>query len=99
MFIIPRKIAFFIAKAQFHDRYRQVLNERQAKAIEWMFREGPTGFKGGLNAETYISITGISRATATRDLHDLVKKGALARTGEPRHTRYCLNLSPIAMPG
>lgn len=29
-----------------------------------MFREGPSGFKGGLSAEKYISLTGISRATA-----------------------------------
>ena len=57
-----------------------------------MFREGIDGFKGGLSAENYISITRTSRATATRDLHDLVAKGALARTGELRHTRYHLNI-------
>ena len=58
-----------------------------------MFREGIDGFKGGLSAENYISITKTSRATATRDLQDLVAKGALTRTGELRHTRYHLNLS------
>jgi Fic family protein len=57
-----------------------------------MFREGIDGFKGGLSAENYISITGASRATATRDLQDLVAKGALTRTGERRHTRYHLKL-------
>jgi Fic family protein len=69
------------------------LNERQAKAIARMFREGPGGFKGGLSADNYLKITGTSRATATRDLQDLVEKGALSRTGERRHTRYWLNLN------
>lgn len=40
-----------------------------------MFHEGINGFKGGLSAENYISITKATRATATRDLQDLVKKG------------------------
>jgi Fic family protein len=57
-----------------------------------MFREGIDGFRGGLSAENYISITNATRATATRDLQDLVAKGALVRTGERRHTRYFLNL-------
>ena len=57
-----------------------------------MFREGIDGFKGGLSAENYISISRTSRATATRDLADLVEKGALTKTGELRHTRYFLNL-------
>ncbi|MBB6305391.1 Fic family protein [Rhizobium leucaenae] len=63
-----------------------------AKAISRMFREGIEGFKGGLSAENYISITGASRATATKDLHDMVEKGAMNRSGERRHTRYTLNL-------
>jgi len=69
------------------------LNERQEKAIARMFREGIDGFKGGLSADNYIAITQASRATATRDLQDLVAKGALVRTGELRHTRYHLHLA------
>ncbi len=57
-----------------------------------MFREGPEGFAGGLNAEKYIAIAKTSRATATRDLQDLVEQGALLRTGERKHTRYWLNI-------
>jgi Fic family protein len=86
------RVGFFIAKAHFYDRHRAQFNERQAKAIERMFTEGPDGFKGGLSAENYISITGTSRATATRDLQDLVDMGALTRTGERRYTRYWLSL-------
>jgi Fic family protein len=90
--ITLERVEFHIAKARFYDRLNGQLNERQEKAIARMFREGIDGFKGGLSAENYISITGASRATATRDLHDLVTKGALTRTGERRHTRYHLRL-------
>jgi Fic family protein len=58
-----------------------------------MFGEGIDGFRGGLSAENYVSISKTSRATATRDLQDLVEKGALIKTGELRHTRYYLSLS------
>lgn len=90
-----RRVGFFIGKARFYDRFRDALNDRQNKAIERMFREGPGGFKGGLSAENYLKITGTSRATATRDLQDLVDKGALQRTGQLRHTRYWLNLDGL----
>lgn len=90
------RVAYFIAKARFYDRHRPTLNARQAKAVERMFRAGPTGFTGGLSAENYISITGTSRATATRDLHDLVAMRALTRTGERRHTRYWLSFDPAS---
>ena len=58
-----------------------------------MFADGPTGFIGGLSAEKYIAITKTSKATATRDLADLVQKRALTKTGELRHTRYFLHIS------
>ena len=93
--ITLNRVSFFIAKAHFYDRHRSQLNDRQAKVIARMFREGPDGFKGGLSAEKYISITGTSRATATRDLQDLVEICALSRTGERRHTRYWLGLKTL----
>ncbi len=86
-------IEFLIAKAKLYDHLRGHLNPRQDKALTRMFREGPNGFKGGLSAENYIRITGTSRATATRDLQDLVDIGALNRTGERRHTRYWLPMT------
>lgn len=87
------RVAFFLAETRFYDLHRGRLNARQAKALERMFREGPNGFTGGLSAENYTSITGTSPVTATRDLHDLVTKGALSRNGERRHRRYWLQLS------
>jgi Fic family protein len=86
------RVAFFIAKAKFYVQFRDRLNDRKAKAIERMFRDGPDGFNGGLSAENYIAITGTSRATTTRDLQDLVEMGAFSRTGERPHTRYWLQL-------
>src|SRR5262249_54300062 len=93
-----KRVDFYIAKAKFHDRFRGQLNERQAKVIARIFREDIDGFKGGLSAENYITITGTSRATATRDLQDLVQKGALGKTGELRHTRYHLALGDEQAP-
>jgi Fic family protein len=43
-----------------------------------------------LSAGNYRTITGAALATATRDLADLVEKGALIRTGERRYARYHL---------
>lgn len=88
-----KRVDFYIAKAKLYENLRSRLNVRQQKAIARMFREGIDGFKGGLSAENYVSITKCSRATATRDLQDLVAQGALRRAGELRHTRYHLNLA------
>jgi Fic family protein len=88
-----KRVDFYVAKAKFYERLRGKVNQRQSKAIARMFREGIDGFKCGLSAENYIAITQASRATATRDLQDLVEKGGLTRIGERRHTRYYLRLS------
>lgn len=87
------QVEFIIAKAKLLDRLRGQINERQQKALLRMFREGLEGFKGGLSAGNYSTITGASPATTTRDLADLTEKGALFRTGERRHARYWLNLA------
>ncbi len=82
------RVAFVIAQAAFYDRFRETLNPRQQKVMARIFREGPRGFKGGLSAEKYLALTGTSRATATRDLTDLVEKGALTKSGIGKGTRY-----------
>jgi len=87
-----RLVDFLIAKTKLYDRVRDKLNARQARVVARMFREGPDGFKGGLSAGNYISITGASRATATRDLADLVEKGVLTVNGALKSTRYALDL-------
>jgi len=85
-------VEFLIDKTKLLDRLRDQINQRQGKALLRMFREGPEGFSGGLSAGKYATITGASPATATRDLVDLVDKGALIRAGERKHARYQLNI-------
>jgi Fic family protein len=91
-----RVIRFLIEKTRLYDRIRGQLNGRQEKALARMFREGPDGFKGGLSVGNYLSITGATRPTATRDLQQMVALGALKRTGELKSTRYHL---PISLDG
>lgn len=79
---------FLIEKSKLLTALSGQLNPRQEKVLA----EGLNGFKGGLSADNYIVIAKTSRATATRDLADLIHKKALVRTGELRHTRYWLNL-------
>ena len=86
-------IEFIIKKSKILDRLRGQLNPRQEKVILRLFAEGPEGFKGGLSADNYLSITKTSRATATRDLQALVEKGVLQRTGDRKGTRYSLNMA------
>lgn len=87
-----RLIDFLIEKTRLYDHIAGKLNSRQEKVLARMFSKGLEGFEGGLSAENYLAITKTSRATATRDLQDLVAMGALQRTGERKHTRYDLNI-------
>ncbi len=84
-------VQFSIDKARLLDRLRGHLNPRQEKALLRMLRGGPEGLAGGLSAGKYVTITGASPATATRDLVEFVTKGALIQIGERKHTRYQLN--------
>ncbi len=83
-------ITHVITKTKVFDRLRDDLNDRQKKALLRMFDAGPEGFAGGLSAKNYLTITGTTTATATRDLGDLVVKGVLTRTGSQKGTRYWL---------
>lgn len=89
-------VRFLIEKTRFMDRLRGALNERQEKVLIRMLAEGPEGFTGGLSAGNYATITGAPPSTVTRDLSDLVEKGALLRTGERKTTCYQLNLATAA---
>ncbi len=91
-----KQVEFLLAKTKLFDGLRDQLNERQEKVLLRMFAEGVEGFKGGLSARNYMTITGATTATTTRDLVDLVKKDALLREGERKSTRYYLNLERVA---
>ena len=85
-------ISFTIQKTHFFDQYKAILNPRQEKALAKMFEAGPMGFERGMSAKKYGSITKISRATATRDLVELVEIGALIQRGKGRSVRNELNI-------
>jgi Fic family protein len=89
------KLNFLIVKTKFFDAHTGNINDRQKKVILRIFREGPNGFDGSLSAKNYIVITKASKATATRDLTELVKTGVLIKTGKLKSTRYELNLAPF----
>jgi Fic family protein len=80
-----------LRKVRFFDQFRNQLNERQLKAIRKMLDAGPDGFEGGMTAKKYMAITRASKATATRDLQNLVDIQALIITGGGRSTHYTLN--------
>ena len=52
--------------------------------------ENPSGFLGGMSTEKYAAIGGVSRATAYRELTDLVSQQLLTISGQGRGTRYAL---------
>lgn len=89
------RVEFLIAKSRLLERLRGQINPRQEKALICMFAEGVDGFKGGLSAANYRTITDAPSATATRDLTDLVQLGALRKQGELKHTRYFLR-APVS---
>ena len=83
---------FIIEKGRFYKRFEKQLNQRQLKVVERIFRKGINGFRGGLSAKNYMSISGVPSATATRDLTKMVEMGAFRKTGELKSTRYYLNI-------
>ena len=73
-----RLLSSVMQKARFWKRHAQTdLNNRQRKALNRLLDAGPDGFEGGLSNRKYAGMTHVSRATAQRELADLVKKGIL----------------------
>ena len=83
-------ILFTLNKTKFLDKHKDNLNERQLKVILKIFDFGIEGFEGDITAKKYISITKSSRATATRDLQDLVEKNILSQKGAGRNVKYMI---------
>ncbi len=87
------QIAFILKKTKFFDRFRDQFNDRQHLIIRRMLEEGPQGFEGGMNARKYMGLTKTSKATATRDMQQLLEIGAFALVGKAgRSTSYQVNL-------
>ncbi|MBL7068868.1 MAG: Fic family protein [Candidatus Omnitrophica bacterium] len=73
-------ISKVLQKAAFWQKHAQtILNKNQRKVINRLLDAGKGGFIGGLSTRKYVSITKVSRATAYRDITDLLKKKILIR--------------------
>jgi Fic family protein len=81
-------VRFSIQKARFFDKFRNELNERELKAVNRMFEASYEGFEGGMTAKKYMSITLVSKATATRDLQHLSEIGAFNAQGGGQNVHY-----------
>lgn len=85
------EIKRIVIKARFYDRVEPLLNSRQKKLIQKMLKVEE--FVGGIRASKYMSINKCSKATATRDLVELLKQGVLKkRPGAGSSSSYDLNI-------
>lgn len=73
------------------------LNERQIKVLHRLLDTAGEEFKQGINARKYQPLAKVSKATATRDLAELLEKGCLSKLpGGGRSTRYTVLLGRTA---
>lgn len=81
-----------LSKSRFWQRHATtVLNERQIKVLNRLLDTAGEAFEQGINARKYQSLANVSKATATRDLSDLLEKGCLQKLpGGGRSTRYAV---------
>lgn len=76
-------VAHTINKARFWLRHQTThLNERQRKMLNRLLDAGAEEFEGGINTRKYMSLTKTSRATAYRELADMVEKNCLQAAGK-----------------
>jgi len=87
------RIDAVLAKARFWRQHPQFsLAAEQVKVLNRLLDGGERGFESGISASQYRAVAGVSRATASRHLADLVVKGCLRRLpGGGRSTRYEIN--------
>ncbi|CAM3662761.1 MAG: Fic family protein [Halomonas sp.] len=88
------RIDHVLMKATFWQRHATtVLNERQIKVLNRLLDTAGEEFVQGINARKYQSLAKVSKATATRDLVELLEKGCLFKLpGGGRSTRYMMLL-------
>lgn len=83
-----------LAKARFWSAHRDKdLGARQRKVVNTLLDAGPGGFEGAMSTQKYASLAATSRATASRELIELVALGLLCSAGAGRSTRYYINLA------
>jgi len=86
-----KNIEYVIQKTKFWDRYRKdALNERQIKVLTKILDLGSDNFEGGIHTKKYMAITKTSKATAVRDISQLVTLGCIKQIegSKGRSVRY-----------
>ncbi len=80
-------------KARYWQKHAQSdLNERQVKVLNRLLDNWGEEFLQGINASKYMRLARVSKATATRELVDLLQKEYLLKMpGGGRSSRYSLN--------
>lgn len=90
-----KNIEYLIQKTKFWDTHRTgALNERQIKVLNKVLDIGSENFEGGINTKKYISLTKVSKATAVRDISQLVEFGCIKQIEgtDGRNVRYAINI-------
>jgi Fic family protein len=79
-----------LIRVRFWQKFKDIeINERQKKVIKVLLEAEPSGFIGGLTNRKYVSIAKTSRATALREINDLLQKKILCQlAGEGRNIKY-----------
>jgi len=88
-------IEYLIQKTKFWDKHRdKALNERQVKVLNRILDIGTDNFEGGLSTKKYISLTKVSKATAIRDISQLVEFECIKQIegSSGRNIRYVVKL-------
>lgn len=85
-------IAGVFMKVDFWNQHsHDELNERQSKVINRMLEAGRGNFTGGITTRKYVSIAKTSRATAFREISDMLNKKILRQLpGKGRSVHYDL---------
>lgn len=88
----PDIIANVLCRVDFWNQHAQAqLNERQKKIINRILEAGPGKFIGGLTTRKYVAIAKSSRATAFREITDMLDKKILRQLpGKGRNAHYDL---------
>ena len=69
------------------------LSPEQTRVVNRLLDGGKEGFENGINASQYQKVAGVSKATATRHLAQLVDRGCIEKLpGGGRNTRYQIRL-------
>ena len=89
------RINYFMRKNRYWQKHSQtILNARQLKLLNTLLdaRDGAEEDLSNIYASKYMDLTCVSKATATRELTDLVNKNCIRKlSGGGRSTRYVIS--------